>query len=161
MTKLKIGNLVARANDSYSDLDQPKLLLNCNDGIATSISPDGHVSKRRVRSKLSRSGIFEDPADSPFVVTLEFSSSSPVRPTMGRLGEGCTGGPQPYPKGGSTMGPGKTAILTSSPDSSTRTKPHLNGTNFDQGAFANPDNRLGTNEPPSVQLHARPTSASS
>ena len=68
MTKLKIGNLVACADDSDSDLDQPKLLLSRNDDIATSISPDGHVSKRRVRSKPSSSRMFEDLADSPFIV---------------------------------------------------------------------------------------------
>ena len=68
MTKLRIGNLAAYAGDSDSDLDQPKLLLNRNDGIPTNISPDGHVSKRRVRSKPSSSELLEDLADSPFIV---------------------------------------------------------------------------------------------
>ena len=68
MTKLKIGDLAAYAGDSDSDLDQPKLLLNRNDGIATNISPGGHVSKRRVRSKPSSSELLEDLADSPFIV---------------------------------------------------------------------------------------------
>lgn len=68
MTKLKIGNLAACVEDSDSDLDQPKLLLNRNDGIATSISPDGHVSKRRVRSKPRSSEMLQDIADSPFIV---------------------------------------------------------------------------------------------
>ena len=77
MTKLKIGNLVACADDSDSDLDQPKLLLNRNDGIATSISPDGHVSKRRVRSKPSRSEMFEDLADSPFIVHVSILLLNP------------------------------------------------------------------------------------
>jgi len=68
MTKLRIGDLAARAGDSDSDLDQPKLLLNRNDGIATNISPGGHVSKRRVRSKPCSSELLEDLADSPFIV---------------------------------------------------------------------------------------------
>ena len=68
MTKLKIGDLAAYAGDSDSDLDQPKLLLNRNDGIATNISPGGHVSKRRVRSKPSSGELLEDIADSPFIV---------------------------------------------------------------------------------------------
>jgi len=68
MTKLRIGDLVAYAGDSDSDLDQPKLLLNRNDGIATNISSGGHVSKRRVRSKPSSSELLEDIADSPFIV---------------------------------------------------------------------------------------------
>jgi len=68
MTKLRIGNLAVYAGDSDSDLDQPKLLLNRNDGIATNISPGGHVSKRRVRSKPSSSDLLEDLADSPFIV---------------------------------------------------------------------------------------------
>ena len=68
MTKLRIGNLAAYAGDSDSDLDQPKLLLNRNDGIATNISPGGHVSKRRVRSKPSSGELLEDLADSPFIV---------------------------------------------------------------------------------------------
>ena len=68
MTNLRIGDLAAYTGDSDSDLDQPKLLLNRNDGIATNISPGGHVSKRRVRSKPSSSALLEDIADSPFVV---------------------------------------------------------------------------------------------
>lgn len=68
MTKLKIGGLAAYAGDSDSDLDQPKLLLDRDGGIATNISPGGHVSKRRVRSKPSSSELLEDLADSPFIV---------------------------------------------------------------------------------------------
>lgn len=68
MTKLRIGDLAALAGDSDSDLDQPKLLLNRNDGIATNVSPGGHVSKRRVRSKPSSTALLEDFADSPFIV---------------------------------------------------------------------------------------------
>jgi len=67
MTKLRIGGLAAYVGDSDSDLDQPKLLLNCNDGIATNMSPGGHVSKRRVRSKPNSSELLEDVADSPFI----------------------------------------------------------------------------------------------
>lgn len=78
MTKLKIGNLVACADDSDSDLDQPKLLLNRNDGIATSISPDGHISKRRVRSKPSSSQMFEDLANSPFIVHVSIPFIQPT-----------------------------------------------------------------------------------
>ena len=69
MTKLRIGDLAAYAGDSDSDLNQPKLLLNRKDGIATNISPGGHVSKRRLRSKPSSSELLEDIADeSPFIV---------------------------------------------------------------------------------------------
>ena len=68
MTKLRIGNLAACADDSDSDLDQPKLLLSRNNGIATDVSPGGHVSKRRVRSKPSSGELLEDIADSPFIV---------------------------------------------------------------------------------------------
>ena len=68
MTKLRIGDLAAYAGDSDSDLDQPKLLLSRKDGIAINISPGGHVSKRRVRSKPSSSELLEDIADSPFIV---------------------------------------------------------------------------------------------
>ena len=68
MTKLRIGDLAAYAGDSDSNLNHPKLLLNCKDGIATNISPGGHVSKRRVRSKPSSSELLEDIADSPFIV---------------------------------------------------------------------------------------------
>ena len=75
MTKLRIRDLAVRVDDSDSDLDQPKLLLNHNNGIATSISPDGHVSKRRVRSKPGSSGMSKDLADSPFVVQV----SGPAR----------------------------------------------------------------------------------
>ena len=73
MTKLRIGNLAAYTGDSDSDLDQPKLLLNRNDGIATNISPGGHVSKRRVRSKPNSSELLEDIADSPFIVHVSVS----------------------------------------------------------------------------------------
>ena len=72
MTKLRIGHLAAYAGDSDSDLDRPKLLLNRKDGIATNISPGGHVSKRRVRSKPSSSELLEDSADSPFIVHVSF-----------------------------------------------------------------------------------------
>jgi mitosis inhibitor protein kinase SWE1 len=74
MTNLRIGELAACAGDSDSDLDQPKLLLNRNDGIATSISPDGHVTKRRIRSKPSSGEMFEDLADSPFIVHVRIST---------------------------------------------------------------------------------------
>ena len=77
MIELKIGNLAARADDSDSDLDQPKLLLNRNDSVATSISSEGHVSKRRVRSKPSRSEMFEDASDSPFVVRVSILLLNP------------------------------------------------------------------------------------
>ena len=74
MTKLRIGGLATCTGDSDSDLDQPKLLLNRNDGIATSISPDGHVSKRRVRSRPSSGEMLEDLADSPFLVHVRIST---------------------------------------------------------------------------------------
>ena len=68
MTKLRIGNLAVYAGDSDSDLDQPKLLLNRSDGIATNASPGGHVSKRRIRSKPSSNELLEDVINSPFIV---------------------------------------------------------------------------------------------
>jgi mitosis inhibitor protein kinase SWE1 len=74
MTILKIGGLAVCAGDSNSDLDQPKLLLNRDDDIATSISPDGHISKRRVRSRPSSGEILEDLADSPFLVHVRIST---------------------------------------------------------------------------------------
>ena len=66
MTRMRIGGLAARAGDPDSDLDQPKLLLNCNDSTAANLPR--HVSKRRARPKPSSSETFEDLADSPFVV---------------------------------------------------------------------------------------------
>lgn len=80
MTKMRIGDLAARADDSDSDLDQPKLLLNCNDGTAANLPPNGHVPKRRVRPKPNSSVTFGDLADSPFVV---HSTSKTVKRTTG------------------------------------------------------------------------------
>jgi mitosis inhibitor protein kinase SWE1 len=85
MTGLRIGNLAACAGDSDSDLDQPKLLLDRNDGIATNVSPGGHVSKRRVRSKPSSSVLLEDLADSPFIVHVSLSSVQSAHHSASRL----------------------------------------------------------------------------
>ena len=67
MTKVRIGNLAACTDNSDSDRDQPKLLLNRNNGIARDLSPRGHVPKRRVRSKPGSGVLLEDIADSPFM----------------------------------------------------------------------------------------------
>lgn len=70
MKKLKICDLGLSEDESdVDDLDRSRLYLT-RDNDAASISPSGHVSKRRLRSRPASSELPEDAADSPFIVKV-------------------------------------------------------------------------------------------
>jgi mitosis inhibitor protein kinase SWE1 len=71
MKKLKICDLDMSGDESDTEAsDKPLLFLKREDEIATNVSPDGRITKRRVRSRPISSELLEDAADSPFLVKV-------------------------------------------------------------------------------------------
>lgn len=73
MKKLKICDLgLSEEESDVEDLDRPRLFLSRD----TDVSPGGHVSKRRLRSRPVSNELLEDAADSPFIVKVSFACLS-------------------------------------------------------------------------------------
>jgi mitosis inhibitor protein kinase SWE1 len=71
MKKLRICDLdVSEDESDAGDVEQARLFLTRDDEQATHISPGGHVTKRRIRSRPTSSEMLQDSGDSPFFVKV-------------------------------------------------------------------------------------------